>query len=152
MENIGSILKRAGFVQPEDKPSLPTFKNWAIDGDIYVDDRRFCDDILSKAESIDCITYTANALVVDSLPVAKLIVGQMEGRPNGSTEIRWTRNVHSKLYLVTKKRRMTAWLGSMNLVIPGGWHNIMIKASQNQTESFVLYFNRLWSLHENINS
>lgn len=145
--NLQDILAETGFIQPADAPSLPTFKNWSVHGGIYVDDRMFCREILAPARKIDAVTYTANPDFVCRLRIKRLLACRMQGVYSGDAELRHAKNVHSKLYLVTDDNRFTyAWIGSMNLVTPGGWHNLMIRAHRDQTETFRQYFEKLWNL------
>lgn len=147
---LGKALAESGFIQPKDSPSIPTFKHWEMMGGIYVDDTHFCREVLYSAKRIDCVCYTCTSTMLDVLPVRRILTARMQGIPLPSPkprEIRHAKNVHTKLYLVTEFGDKTrAWVGSMNLVTPGGWHNVMLRAHRDQTETFRQYFERIWSL------
>lgn len=127
-------------------PTIPTFNNWKIRGGVYVHDQSFHDEVLKNAYAINVITYSFTAEVVDALPVQKLVAVHGLGIPTRA-QIKLVRNLHSKLYVTyTKGGSYEIWTGSMNLVTPGSWHNIMVRLDAGQASSLKLYFDKIWNL------
>ncbi len=141
--------KNSSYIE-EDSLSIPTFNNWNIGNGIYINDKKFVDLILKKAKSIDAVAYSATSDFVDILPINKLLITQSYGKIDSNVDVRYTKNIHTKLYLVTKKdNSVHVYVSSMNLVWPGSWHNLTVRMYGERAQSLKVYFKKLWSLASN---
>lgn len=128
------------FVQPEGR-TLPLFRRWEIRGGVHIDDVAFV-AMLRRCVFFDAVTYTANASMLENC--RRLITARIWGDASQTrTEIRIAANVHTKLYVLDDGE---VWVSSMNLVEPGGWHNVSVRVGAEQAVSLRLYCDRLWSL------
>ncbi len=141
--NLTDVLTRTGFIQPDVCPGIPTFKFKETDPRLYIDDKKFFDRVLRQAVSIKAITYTATASIVDSLPIELLVTNRLQGVLQRPIEVVHIKNVHSKVYYLTKNHGRSIWIGSMNLVTPGGWHNVMLKLPKELHREMDAYLHNL---------
>lgn len=124
--------------------TLPLFTEWPSNDDLYVNDKRFINEVLREADDIFALTYTCTADIANELPLSRLICSRLVGNLLPSIEVRHVANLHSKLYIVKNARLSNIWIGSMNLVHPGSLHNVMIMVDTQQALTLLHYFNRLW--------
>lgn len=128
--------------------SIPIFNNWKINGGIWVNDKKFIEEVINKAMWFNAITFTVDINLLKNC--RKLICGVWPNQDtsNIKTEIRLAKNIHTKLYIVKNKYDYRCfYIGSMNLVQPSYYHNIMLRIDNFQHEKTLeLYFNHLWNL------
>lgn len=146
-ETAEALLESNSISVQLSPPSRPEFNKWQIRGGIYVHDESFVMQVLNCCNFFEAITFTAHGSMLDKC--SRLICAKLlEPNPHCTTAIRYGKNIHTKLYRVHSRHHQTIWIGSMNLVRPGGWHNVMMQVDVGREETFALYFERLWSLCE----
>ena len=122
---------------------LPEFDGWHIWGvGMYVNDSHFYEEVLCR-QKFDAICYTANRIALELVDgrCKCLLCCKFQGLVPEKVKFAVADNIHTKAYFMQDG---AVWVGSMNLVIPGGWHNVMVEVTDRQADLLKLYKNRLW--------